>query len=194
MHNPVFSVTLPEPAIHAGFRDTTPSPPPVVCGADTGSPAQSWRTVDDGSSESRGISPSRNRRCASESGTDVPPSLALWPLPGSWPFLTRPQSSCIALSGWSYLALAEPPAGWLRPVPDIHRRPTPCAPRRATDPAACACPPPKPPTCTPNAHGLASSPLRCAPLARSTTASPCAFDASPDRALRFGSWSTRAHE
>jgi hypothetical protein len=40
-------------------------------------------TADDGSSQSRGIAPSRNRRCASISGTDVPPSLALWPSPGS---------------------------------------------------------------------------------------------------------------
>src|SRR5713226_3518720 len=98
MHNPVFSVTLPEPAIHADFRDTTPSPPPAACGAGTGSPARSWRTADDGSSESRGSAPSRSQRCASESGTDVPPSLALWPSPGSWPFVTRPQNSCIALS------------------------------------------------------------------------------------------------
>jgi len=33
-----------------GFRDTTPSPLPAFCGAGTGSPAQSWRTADDGSS------------------------------------------------------------------------------------------------------------------------------------------------
>src|ERR1017187_4266720 len=191
---PVLLPTLPEAAIHAAFRDTPPSPPPAVCGAGTGSPGQSWRTADDDSSESRGIAPSRNRRCASESGTDVPPSLALWPSPGSCPFVTCPQSSCTSLSGWSYLALAEPPAGWFLPVPDIHRRPTPCAPRRAAGPAACACPPPKPPTCTPNAHGLAWSPLRCVPSARSTTAFPCASDASPGRALHSGSWSTRAHE
>src|ERR1035438_9758364 len=122
---PVLLGSLPEPAIYARIRDTTPSPLPAVCGADTGSPMRSWRTVADGSSESRDISPSRSRRCASESGTDVPPSLALWPSPGSWSFVTRPQSSCIAPSGWSYLALAEPPAGWLLPVPDSHRRATP---------------------------------------------------------------------
>src|SRR6266446_9574587 len=116
----------------------------------------------------------------------------LYPVPG--PFVTRPQSSCSGPSGWSYLALAEPLAGWLLPVPDTRRRPTPCAPPRAADPAAGACPPPKPPTCTPNAHGLAWNPLRCVPSARSTTAFPCASDAFPDRALRSGSWSTRAHE
>src|ERR1700741_4831337 len=181
MNNPVFSVTLPEPAIHTGFRDTTPSPLPAVCGEGTGSPAQSWRTADDGSSESLGISPFRNRRCASESGTDVPPSLSLWPSPGSLPFVTRPQSPCISPSGLSCLALAQPPAGWLLPVPDIHRLPTPCAPRRATDPAACACPLPKPPTCTPNAHGLAWSPRRCAPSARSGES---AKGTSPSAALR----------
>jgi hypothetical protein len=47
---PVFLATLREPAIHADFRDTTPPPRPAACGADTGSPAQSWRTADDGSS------------------------------------------------------------------------------------------------------------------------------------------------
>jgi len=77
--------TLPEPAIHAAFRDTTPSPLPAVCGAGPGSAAQSWRTADDGSSEPLGIAPPQIRRCASESGTDGPPSLALWPSPAALP-------------------------------------------------------------------------------------------------------------
>jgi hypothetical protein len=40
LHRPGISpgllATSPEPAIYARFRDTTPSPPRAVCGADTG--------------------------------------------------------------------------------------------------------------------------------------------------------------
>src|SRR5499433_236719 len=171
-----------------------PTPLPAACGADTGSPVRSRRTAAGGSSSIPGISLSRNQRCASGYEMDVLPSLALAPSLDSSPFVTRPQSSCTALGGWSYLAPGEPPAGSHLPVPDTPHRPTPCAPRRAVGPATCACRPPKPPTYTPNAHGLAWSPPRCAPSARSTTASLCASDASPDRAFRCGSSSTMAHE
>jgi hypothetical protein len=41
---------LPKPAIHADFRDTTPAPLRAACGADTDSPARSWRIADDDSS------------------------------------------------------------------------------------------------------------------------------------------------
>src|SRR5215472_8271153 len=147
---------------------------PAACGADTGSPAQSRRTAAGGSSSIPGISLSRNQRCASGYEMDVLPSLALAPSLDSSPSVTRPQSSCTALGGWSYLAPGEPPAGSLLPVPDTLRRPTPCAPRRAVSPATYACRPPKPPTYTLNAHGLAWSPPRCAPSDRSgeSTAGP----------------------
>src|SRR5215467_57656 len=170
------------------------TPLPAACGADTGSPARNRRTAAGGSSSIRGISLSRNQRYASGCEMDVLLSHVLAPSLDSSPFVTRPQSSCTARGGWSYLAPGEPPAGSLLPVPDTPRRPTPCAPRRAISPATCACRPPMPPTYTPNAHGLAWSPPRCAPSARSTTACLCASDASPDRALRCDSSSTRAHE
>src|SRR5215813_2017588 len=166
----------------------------AACGADTGSPARNRRTAAGGSSSIPGISLSRTQRCASRCEMDVLLSHVLTPSLDSSPFVTRPQSSCTALGGWSYLAPGEPPAGSLLPVPDTPRRPTPCAPRRAVSPATCACRPPMLPTYTPNAHGLAWSPLRCAPSTRSTTAYLCASDASPHRALHCGSSSTMAHE
>src|SRR5215472_15108263 len=153
----------------------------AACGAYTGSPARSRRTAAGGSSSIPGISLSRTQRCASRCEMDVLLSHVLAPSLDSSPFVTRPQSSCTALGGWSYLAPGEPPAGSLLPVPDTPRRPTPCAPRRAVSPATCACRPPMPPTYTPNAHGLAWSPPRCAPSARSGES---AEGASPAAALR----------
>src|SRR5215467_12006475 len=137
-----------------------PTPLPAACDADTGSPARSRRTAAGGSSSIPGILLSRNQRCASGYETDVLLSLGLAPSLDSSPSVTRPQSSCTARGGWSYLAPGKLPAGSLLPVPDTLRRPTPCALHRAASPATCACRPPKPPTYTPNAHGLAWSPPR----------------------------------
>src|SRR5215470_18070744 len=158
-----------------------PTPLPAACGADTGSPARNRRTAAGGSFSIPGISLSRNQRCASGCEMDVLLALVLAPSLGSSPCVTRPQSSCISSAGWSYLVPDQPPVGSLLPAPDTRRRPTPCAPRRAVSPATYAYRPPKPPTYTPNAHGLAWSPPRCAPSARSGES---AEGPSPSAALR----------
>jgi len=169
---PVWLATLPEPAIHAGFRNTTPSPRPAACGAGTGSPARSWRTAGDGSSESRG-----NR-------TFSKPKIRFRIRNGCSTFartlaFTRFLAFCN--SSTKFLYLTSPASHILRSrsrlpdrfplslIPSIapHLALFPVQPNRA----ACACPPPKPPTCTPNAHDQAWSPLRCAPSTPSTTAS-----------------------
>src|ERR1019366_2940772 len=65
--------------------------------------------------------------------------------------------------------------------------------RRAVGRAACACRPPRPPTSIPNAPRPACCPPRYAPSDRSTIDCPSWSDASPGRARRWRSWSTKAH-